>query len=172
MMKGAVGRNIKCLWKDRIQMGNRSFPKLKIPHQSHADFCSTDTAGGLDNKKRRYAPRGGVAYRLFLWGFPKGATLPFGTRLCEAKCSVLYALSALPLQMPLPPGRARAFEAAGKQGCACVAWSRKRRSVFISRQGVYESPRPSSYAPTCGQSVPKLWPHSRKSSRTAGNRQG
>ena len=53
--------------------------------------------------------------------------------------------------MPLPRGRARAFEAAGKQGCACVAWSRKRRSVFISRQGVYESPRPSSYAPTCGQ---------------------
>ena len=63
---------------------------------STADFCSTDTAGGLDNKKRRYAPRGGVAYRLFLWGFPKGATPPFGTRLCEAKCSVLYALSALP----------------------------------------------------------------------------
>ncbi len=78
------------------KMGQRSFPKLKIPHQSHADFCSTDTAGGLDNKKRRYAPRGGVAYRLFLWGFPKGATPPFGTRLCEAKCSVLYALSALP----------------------------------------------------------------------------
>ena len=70
--------------------------QIKIPHQSHADFCSTDTAGGLDNKKRRYAPRGGVAYRLFLWGFPKGATPPFGTRLCEAKCSVLYALSALP----------------------------------------------------------------------------
>ena len=69
---------------------------IKIPHQSHADFCSTDTAGGLDNKKRRYAPRGGVAYRLFLWGFPKGAKPPFGTRLCEAKCSVLYALSALP----------------------------------------------------------------------------
>ena len=39
----------------------------------HVDFCSTDTAGGLDNKKRRYAPRGGVEYRLFLWGFPKGA---------------------------------------------------------------------------------------------------
>ena len=68
---------------------------IKIPHQSHADFCSTDTAGGLDNKKRRYAPRGGVAYRLFLWGFPKGAKPPFGTRLCEAKCSVLYLLSWL-----------------------------------------------------------------------------
>ena len=60
----------------------------------------------------------------------------------------------------------------GKQGCACVAWSRKCRSVFASRQGVYESPRSSSYAPTCGQSVPKLWLHSRKSNRTAGNRQG
>jgi len=48
--------------------------------------------------------------------------------------------------MPLPPGRARAFEAAGKQGCDCVAWSRKRRTGFISRQGVYESPRPSSHA--------------------------
>ena len=69
--------------------------EIKIPHQSHADFCSTDTAGGLDNKKRRYAPRGGGAYRLFLWGFQRGATSPFGTRVCEAKCSVLYALSAL-----------------------------------------------------------------------------
>ena len=55
----------------------------------------SDTAGGLDNKKRRYAPRGGVAYRLFLWGFPKGAKPPFGTRLCEAKCSVLYLLAWL-----------------------------------------------------------------------------
>lgn len=80
----------------RIRIISWSSPKLKIPHQSHADFCSTDTAGGLDNKKRRYAPRGGVAYRLFLWGFPKGATPPFGTRLCEAKCSVLYALPTLP----------------------------------------------------------------------------
>ena len=48
--------------------------------------------------------------------------------------------------MGLPPGRARAFETAGKQGCDCVAWSRKRRTGFISRQGVYECPRPSSYA--------------------------
>ena len=48
--------------------------------------------------------------------------------------------------MRLPPGRARAFEAAGKQGYDCVSWSRKRRAGFISRQGVYESPRSSSYA--------------------------
>ena len=43
------------------------------------------------------------------------------------------------------PGRAKAFEAAGKQGCDCVTWSRKRRTGFISRQGVYESPRSSFY---------------------------
>ena len=63
--------------------------------------------------------------------------------------------------MPLPPGRARAFEAAGKQGCDCVAWSRKRRTGFISRQGVYESPRPSSYA--------ELWD---KVSRSCGHTPG
>ena len=44
--------------------------------------------------------------------------------------------------------------------------------VFRERRQVYERPRSSSYALTCGQSVPKLWPHFRKSSRTAGNRQG
>ena len=36
-------------------------------------------------------------------------------------------------KMRLPLGGARAFEAAGKQGCDCVAWSRKRRAGFISR---------------------------------------
>ena len=58
--------------------------------------------------------------------------------------------------MPLPPGMARAFETAGKQGCDCVAWSRKRRTGFISRQGGYESPRPPSLVPrrTTGQNVP------------------
>ena len=70
---GGISRGTKCYPAGAIELGKGSFPKLKIPHQSHADFCSTDTAGGLDNKKRRYAPRGGVAYRLFLWGFPKGA---------------------------------------------------------------------------------------------------
>lgn len=32
------------------------------------------------------------------------------------------------------------FEAEGKQGCLCVMWSRKRRTDFTCRQGVYESP--------------------------------
>jgi len=56
--------------------------------------------------------------------------------------------------MPLPPGRARAFETAGKQGCDCVAWSRKRRTVFISRQGVYESPVPRP-TPNYGTKCPR-----------------
>ena len=75
-------------------MGDRGITKLKILHKSHADFCSTDTAGGLDNKKRRYASRGGAAYRLFLWGFPKGACPHWHTTLL-AKCSVLYLLAWL-----------------------------------------------------------------------------
>jgi len=65
--------------------------------------------------------------------------------------------------MPLPPGRARGFEAAGKQGCDCVAWSRKRKTGFISRQGVYENPHPSSYtglrdkmSRTCGHTPIKI----------------
>lgn len=45
-------------------------------------------------------------------------------------------------KISLPTGKAGAFEAAGKQGYDCMAWSRKRRAGFISRQGVYESPVP------------------------------
>lgn len=55
--------------------------------------------------------------------------------------------------MPLPPGMARTFEAAGKRGCDCMAWSRKRRTVFINRQSVYESPHPT---PDFGTKCPKL----------------
>ena len=61
----------------------------------------------VDNKKGGMRPVEGAAYRLSL-GF-KGGNALFGTRLCGAKCSVLYALSALPLKMPLPLGRAWAF---------------------------------------------------------------
>ena len=111
-------------------MGARSFPKLKIPHQSHADFCSTDTAGGLDNKKRRYAPRGGVAYRLFLWGFPKGATPPFGTRLCEAKCSVLYALPALPWKCRCRRGGQGHLKR--QENRAVLAWRRAVSTGLVS----------------------------------------
>ena len=71
-----IGRTDPCSAPNCFQMGKRSFPKLKIPHQSHADFCSTDTAGGLDNKKRRYAPRGGGSVPPFLVGVSKGGNAP------------------------------------------------------------------------------------------------
>ena len=105
-------------------------------------------------------------------GFPKGGLAPplWHTTLLARLCVIRSV--GVAAKMRLPPGRTRGFEAAKKQGCDCVSWSRKHISGFISRQGVYESPRPSFYAPTCGQNVPKLWPQSRKSSRTAGNRQG
>ena len=82
------------LFDRQFPNGKKEFPKVKDTHQSHADFCSTDTAGGMDNKKRRYAPRGGGAHRLFLWGFPKGAAPIWHTTLL-AKCSVLYLLAWL-----------------------------------------------------------------------------
>ena len=59
-------------------------------------LCDSGRLGTIYPRKALPITTGGVAYRLFLWRFPKGATPPFGTRLCEAKCSVLYALSALP----------------------------------------------------------------------------
>ena len=57
--------------------------------------------------------------------------------------------------MRLPQERASTFEVAGKQGCDCVAWSRKRRTGFISRQGVYESPVPRP-TPDFGTKCPEL----------------
>ena len=68
---------------------------------------------------------------------------------------VCYTLCRRCRENAVAAGEGKGIFTAGKQGCACVAWSRKRRSGFNSRLGVYESSRPSSYAPTCGQSVPK-----------------
>jgi len=59
------------------------------------------------------------------------------------------------VKIPLPLGRAMAFEAAKKQGCDCVAQSRKRRTGFVSRQGVYESPVPRP-SPDFGTKCPEL----------------
>ncbi|MFR7849039.1 MAG: gluconolactonase [Coprococcus phoceensis] len=57
--------------------------------------------------------------------------------------------------MRLPLGRANTFEAAGKQGCDCVAWSRKRRTGFISRQGYMKAPVPRP-TPDFGTKYPEL----------------
>ena len=55
---------------------------------------------------------------------------------CKVQCVIRSV--GVAAKMRLPPGRASTFEAAGKQGCDCVTWSRKHRVGFISRQGVYE----------------------------------
>lgn len=78
--------------------------------------------------------------------------MPLGTRLCGAKCSVLYALSALPLQMPLPPGRARAFEAAGKRAGICGGKAANDSPVSAADRAYM---KPSSIVQTSGQLGPK-----------------
>jgi len=47
------------------------------------------------------------------------------------------------------------FAPAGKQAVFLRMAISKKWAVFRKRRQVYESPRPLSYAPTCGQSVPK-----------------
>ena len=42
-------------------------------------------------------------------------------RACKLKCEKILTRPGVVVKMPLPPGRARAFETAGKQGCDCVA---------------------------------------------------
>ena len=57
------------------------------------------------------------------------------------------------VKMRLLPGRAKAFKTARKQGCDCVACSRKRRTGFISRQGGYENSRTSFHTGLMGAGV-------------------
>ena len=128
---GDAGGKSPCDPAGGFPLGEWSFPKLKIPHQSHADFCSTDTAGGLDNKKRRYAPRRGEAYRPFLvGGVPKGATPPFGTRLCEAKCKCVIRSVGVAVKMPLPPGRAMALKR--QENRAVLVWCGAASAGLVS----------------------------------------
>ena len=57
-----------------------------------------------------------------------------------------YTLCRRCCENAVAAGEGKGIFTAGKQGCDCVAWSRKRRTGFASRQGVYESPRPLSHA--------------------------
>ena len=93
-----------------------------------------------DNKTGGMLPER-AAYRLFCCpGFPKGP-VPWHTTWFT-KCSVLYALSALPFQT----GRVTGFKMAGKHVCDCVTWCLKHRAGFVSRRDVYENPHPPSHA--------------------------
>ena len=75
-------------------------------------------------------------------GFPIGArSIPVGTRFC-LQSLVCYTLCRRCCENAVAAGEGKGIFTAGKQGCDCVAWSRKRRTGFISRQGVYENPVP------------------------------
>ena len=108
----------------------------------HADH----ETGAADNKLRlNIKHRGSARYSacFVVRGFQRG--FPFGTRLCSQSV-VCYTLCRRCCENAVAAGEGKGIFTAGKQGCDCVAWSRKRRTGFISRQGVYECPRPSSYA--------------------------
>ena len=77
-------------------------------------------------------------------GIQRGQSLFLHTTLCVAKCSVLYALSALPLQMSLPSGRAMTFEAAGKQA---VLAGREAVSVGLFSPADWAYMKPPSLVP-------------------------
>lgn len=66
-----------------------------------------------------------------------------------------YTLCQRCCENAVAAGLGKGFEEVGKQVCIWGRASHKYGADFISRQGVYESPRPPFYAPTCGQSVPK-----------------
>ena len=72
------------------------------------------------------------------WGFQRG--IPFGTRLCNAKCSVLYLLSRLAGKMRVSPdGNAhfarqengQVFADGGKQK---AGWFREWQQVYKTHQ--------------------------------------
>ena len=111
-----------------------------IVRSIYKENCTQRPRNGLLTTNGGMLPSLG-SYRLFRWpGFPK-RSLPLGTRLCEAKCSMLYALSAL--------------YQGGKRHL-------KRQDCFHQQTACIWKPRPLSHAPTCGQSVPTLWPTPRK----------
>ncbi len=87
-------------------------------------------------------------------GFPIGArSIPVGTRFC-LQSLVCYTLCRRCCENAVAAGEGKGIFTAGKQGCDCVARSRKRRTGFISRQGVYESPVPRP-TPNYGTKCPR-----------------
>lgn len=131
----------------------------------------TQTVKRTADNKRRYAPGEGSIPPVLLSGVSKGGKAPFGTRLCEAKCSVLYLLAWL----------------TGETGCGafCAPFAPAGKQTEFLRMGMSEKSgcfqrttagiwKPPSLVlrSTLWTKCSEVWPHSRKSSRIAGNRQG
>ena len=111
------------------------------------------------DNKRRYAPGKGSIPPFVVWGFQRGS--PFGTRLCSQSV-VCYTLCRRCCENAVAAGEGKGIFTAGKQGCDCAAWSRKRRTGFISRQGYMKALVPRR---TSGQNILNLWTHSRQGRR-------
>ena len=104
----------------------------------------TQTVKRAADNKRRYASGEGSIPPVLLSGVSKGVP-PLAHDFAKQSV-VCYTLCRRCCENAVAAGEGKGIFTAGKQGCDCVAWSRKRRTGFISRQGVYESPRPSSHA--------------------------
>lgn len=100
------------------QAGERSSPKLRMPHQSHADFCSTDPAGGPPNREGRRASRRGQHAASSCGG--RGACPPWRVTL-HAKRIASYALPGCRFKCRCRRGGQGRLKRQGKQGCACAA---------------------------------------------------
>ena len=130
------------------------------------------------DNKRRYAP-GWVHSTCLLRGFPKGAAPHLAHDFAEQSV-VCYTLCRRCPENTVAAGEGKGIWRGRKAGLCLGLVSRKQRADFSSRQGVLWKPPSLVLRPRpMGQKVPKLWtpwpdvwPHSGKSSRTAGNRQG
>ncbi len=90
---------------------------------------------------------------VLLWGNPKGARPLFGTRLCKAKCSVLYALSALPQKCRCRRGGQGRLKRQ-ESGQEFAAGKAAKDSPISAVDRAYMNP--SSIIPTLGQVTMKL----------------
>ena len=72
-------------------------------------------------------------------GFPTGGSAPLGTRLCEAKCSVLYLLTRLTGEAGCVAFAPRLHRQENGRGF-CERERRKSLSVFGERRQVYKPP--------------------------------
>jgi len=100
------------------QAGERSSPNLRMPRQSHADFCSTDPAGGPPNREGRRASRRGQHAASSCGG--RGACPPWRVTL-HAKRIASYALPGCRFKCRCRRGGQGRLKRQGKQGCACAA---------------------------------------------------
>ena len=102
-----------------------------------------------------------AAYRLFCClGFPKGLA-PWHTTLL-AKCSVLYALSALLRKCGCRWGEQGHLKQ--QENRAVIAWRGAASAGLVSSADRAYMKAPSLVLRrTSGQNVPNLWTHSRKS---------